>query len=88
MQGFLDEVNGGDAAGAEAMLCSDSDRAPVVDEYAPQDSALAIEPGTEEIEATHIWVDLDGTLNGQEEVGAASAFLEDAGWCIYIFSVF
>jgi len=88
VQGFLDAVNGGDAAGAKAMLCSDSDRAPVVDEYAPQDSALAIEPGTEEIEATHIWVDLGGTVNGQEEVGAASAFLEDAGWCIYIFSVY
>jgi hypothetical protein len=88
VQGFLDAVNGGDAAGAKAMLCSDSDRAAVVDEYAPQDSALAIEPGTEEIEPTHIWVDLGGTVNGQEEVGAASAFLEDAGWCIYIFSVY
>jgi hypothetical protein len=88
VQGFLDAVNGGDAAGAKAMLCSDSDRAPVVDEYAPQDSALEIEPGTEEIEPTHIWVDLGGTVNGQEEVGAASAFLEDAGWCIYIFSVY
>jgi hypothetical protein len=88
VQGFLDAVNGGDAAAAKAMLCSDSDRAPVVDEYAPQDSALEIEPGTEEIEPTHIWVDLGGTVNGQEEVGAASAFLEDAGWCIYIFSVY
>lgn len=88
VQGFLDAVNGGDAAGAKAMLCSDSDRAPVVDEYAPQESALEIEAGTEEIEPTHIWVDLGGTVNGQEEVGAASAFLEDAGWCIYIFSVY
>jgi hypothetical protein len=86
---FLEKVNGGDAAGAKAMLCSDSSDATTIDEVGPQSPQISINfNGEVVVEEGHVTADLTAVLNGEETTGWATAFEEDAGWCVYIFSTY
>ena len=89
VQGFLDQVNGGDAAGAKSKLCSDSTSQGDIDDAVGGKASLQMDPAGMESQAEYIGVDLKGTLNGAPTSAArTSAFLEDGGWCIFTFYAF
>jgi hypothetical protein len=89
VQGFLDAVNGGDAAGAKTKLCPDSTSQGDVDDAVKGKASLQMDTAGMESQDEYVGVDLKGTLNGAPTSAArTSAFLEDGGWCIFTFYAF
>jgi hypothetical protein len=89
VQGFLDQVNGGDAAGAKSKLCPDSTSQGDIDDAVGGKASLQMDTSGMESQSEYIGVDLKGTLNGAPTSAArTSAFLEDGGWCIFTFYAF
>jgi hypothetical protein len=89
VQGFLDAVNGGDAAGAKSKLCSDSTSQGDIDDAVQGKASLQMDTSGIEAQDEYVGVDLKGTLNGAPTSAArTSAFLEDGGWCIFTFYAF
>jgi hypothetical protein len=89
VQGFLDQVNGGDAAGAKTKLCADSSSQGDIDDAVQGKANLQMDTAGMESQAEYVGVDLKGTLNGAPTSAArTSAFLEDGGWCIFTFYAF
>ncbi|HWM06289.1 MAG TPA: hypothetical protein VNP92_28430 [Actinophytocola sp.] len=89
VQEFLDTVNGGDGAGAKAMLCDDSTSQADIDNAIKGKASLQMDTAGMESQAEYVGVDLTGTLNGAPSSAArTSAFLEEGGWCVFTFYVF
>jgi hypothetical protein len=89
VQGFLDAVNGGDAAGAKGKLCPDSTSQTDIDDAVSGSASLQMDSSGIEDTGDYVGVDLTGTLNGSPTSAArTSAFLEDGGWCIFTFYAF
>jgi hypothetical protein len=89
VQGFLDAVNGGDAAGAKTKLCPDSTSQGDVDDAVTGKANLQMDTAGMESQDEYVGVDLKGTLKGAPTSAArTSAFLEDGGWCIFTFYAF
>ncbi len=89
VQGFLDLVNGGDAAAAKGKLCPDSTSQGDIDDAVKGKASLEMDTAGMESQAEYVGVDLKGTLNGAPTSAArTSAFLEDGGWCIFTFYAF
>jgi hypothetical protein len=89
VQGFLDAVNGGDAAGAKTKLCPDSTSQSDVEDAVKGKANLEMDTAGMESQDEYVGVDLKGTLNGAPTSAArTSAFLEDGGWCIFTFYAF
>jgi len=89
VQGFLDQVNGGDAAGAKTKLCPDSTSQGDIEDAIQGKANLEMDPAGMENQEEYLGVDLKGTLNGAPTSAArTSAFLEDGGWCIFTFYAF
>jgi hypothetical protein len=89
VQGFLDAVNGGDAADAKGKLCSDSSSEGDIDDAITGKANLQMDAAGMESQAEYVGVDLKGTLNGAPTSAArTSAFVQDGGWCIFTFYAF
>jgi hypothetical protein len=89
VQGFLDQVNGGDGAGAKSKLCPDSTSQSDIDDAIQGKASLQMDTAGMENQEAYVGVDLKGTLNGAPTSAArTSAFLEDGGWCIFTFYAF
>ncbi|HEV7647530.1 MAG TPA: hypothetical protein VGP26_05155 [Actinophytocola sp.] len=89
VQGFLDALNGGDAASAKTKLCPDSTSQGDVDDAVTGKANLQMDTSGMEAQDQYIGVDLKGTLKGAPTSAArTSAFLEDGGWCIFTFYAF
>lgn len=89
VQDFLDQVNGGDAAGAKTKLCPDSTSQKDIDNAVQGKANLQMDPAKMESQSEYIGVDLKGTLNGAPTSAArTSAFVEGGGWCIFTFYAF
>lgn len=89
VQGFLDQLNGGDAAGAKGKLCADSTSQSDIDDAVAGKANLQMDTAGMESQPEYIGVDLKGTLKGEPTSAArTSAFLEDAEWCIFTFYVY
>lgn len=88
VQGFLDKMNAGDAAGASAMVCPESaDNKADITEAVGQGAQMQVDPnGSNSADSQSAGIDLIGTLNGAPASGRVSAFTDDAGnFCIYTF---
>jgi hypothetical protein len=85
---FLSTLSTGDVAATQALLCSDSSDGDDVAAAAPQLPQLQIDPNALTVEDGHVTADLVGTMNGAPATGFLTAFLEDAGWCAYVFSAY
>jgi hypothetical protein len=89
VQSFLDKLNAGDGAGANSLLCPDSTSQSDVTEAAGKSPSLEMDPAGTQADSTYVGADLKGSMGGEEITSArTSAFLEDAGWCIYTFYAF
>jgi hypothetical protein len=89
VQGFLDALNGGDAASAKSKLCKDSTSQSSIDDAVAGKANLQVDASGKESQDQYIGVDLKGTLKGAATSAArTSAFLEDGSWCIFTFYAF
>ncbi len=89
VQGFLDQVNAGDAAGAKSELCPESSGSEsFIDEAIQGKANVQMDPAGMESKPDFLGANLKGTLNGAPTIaGRTSAFLKDDGWCVFTFFV-
>jgi hypothetical protein len=85
VQTFLDKLNGGDGAGAVALVCKDSTSQTDITDAATKGAALEVDPAGTTADSSYVGADLKGTVGGADVSSRVSAFLEDEGWCVYTF---